>query len=307
MKPTPAGGADKAPAMSESWQAQIAEILRLQTELDDARCWPGDSKLEIIQQLSGTLNAARDQLRAVQSDSWEQEQVAEILRLQAELDEARRPWDAAGEKPRDGALENIRKLTETLKAKRGELRARCPEAEFLFQKRKKGEQKKAAKGREIIYEKKVLAARAFQKELGLVGIFAMHKPVNWSSFDMVCKVRNTLQRVFKEKHPDFKLKHGQLKVGHGGTLDPLATGVMVIFVGRRATRLMDDYAAGSKVYEAVFRLGFETTSGDLEGESIGGSKEWAHVTEDMVRKASHELIGTVLQVPPTYSVCPWGH
>jgi tRNA pseudouridine55 synthase len=83
--------------------------------------------------------------------------------------------------------------------------------------------------------------------MGLEGIFAIHKPSNWTSFDMVHKVRNTLQRVFHEKHPKIKLKHGQIKVGHGGTLDPLATGVMVIGVGRRATRVMDVFTAGTKV------------------------------------------------------------
>jgi len=152
----------------------------------------------------------------------------------------------------------------------------------------------------VIREQKVLAARAFQIEMGLEGIFAIYKPTNWSSFDMVLKARNTLQRVFQEKHPKIKLKFGQLKVGHGGTLDPLAMGVMVVGVGR-ATKLMDAYTAGSKEYETILQLGYETTTGDTEGEQVGQVHGWKHVTEEMISNACNDLTGDIMQVPPIYS------
>jgi hypothetical protein len=155
-------------------------------------------------------------------------------------------------------------------------------------------------GKEAAKEQKVLAARALQRELGLEGIFAVNKPSNWSSFDMVLKARNTLQRVFRAADPEMPLKYGQIKIGHGGTLDPLATGVLVVGVGR-GTKLIDHFIAGKKVYEGVVRLGFETTTGDLEGEQLGEEQEWRHVTEDMIHAACASFIGDIMQVATSVS------
>ena len=151
----------------------------------------------------------------------------------------------------------------------------------------------------VVREQRVLAARALQLEMGLEGIFAIYKPANWSSFDVVSKVRNTLQRVFQAAHPTVRLKYGQIKVGHGGTLDPLATGVLVVAVGR-ATKLIEAYTAGSKMYETVVQLGFETTTGDTAGDRLE-PKEWGHVTEQMVLDACDGLTGDIMQVPPIFS------
>src|ERR671928_469283 len=81
------------------------------------------------------------------------------------------------------------------------------------------------------------------------GILIIDKPAGWTSHDVVARVR----RVLKEK-----------RVGHTGTLDPFATGVLVLLVGR-ATRLAQFLAAAEKEYEATIRLGYSTTTGDLTG------------------------------------------
>jgi tRNA pseudouridine55 synthase len=129
-------------------------------------------------------------------------------------------------------------------------------------------------GKEAAKEQKVLAARALQRELGLEGIFAVNKLSNWSSFDMVLKARNTLQRVFRAADPEMHLKYGKIKIGHGGTLDTLATGVLVVGVGC-GTKLIDHFIAGKKVYEGVVRLGFQTTTGDLRESSLVTSRSGA--------------------------------
>lgn len=115
----------------------------------------------------------------------------------------------------------------------------------------------------------------------------LNKPAAWTSHDCVARVRRLL-----------KLK----RVGHAGTLDPAATGVLPIAVGR-ATRLLQ-YLPGDKAYRATIRLGWTTTTDDLEGEVLQyGAVE---VSLDAVQQALHHFQGQIQQVPPRYSAVQVG-
>jgi len=135
---------------------------------------------------------------------------------------------------------------------------------------------------------------------GLDGIIAVHKPTNWTSFDVVAKVRSTLNRHVRDLNPDCTPKQCRVKVGHGGTLDPAATGVLVIGIGK-GTKAMDLYTKGSKEYRAVGTFGFETDTGDAEGVQAGDSMEYGHVTKEKLEEALKKFVGDIQQVPPQYS------
>lgn len=123
-------------------------------------------------------------------------------------------------------------------------------------------------------------------------IFAIDKPLGWTSFDAVKRVRGALTRRMRVK---------KIKVGHAGTLDPLATGVMIICTGK-ATRLIDRLQAGVKVYEATIALGATTPSFDLETE-IDAVYPTEHITEQLVLDTLRQFTGTIEQVPPAFSAC----
>lgn len=117
------------------------------------------------------------------------------------------------------------------------------------------------------------------------GIFLVDKPVGPSSFRMVQLVRRALS-----------IK----KVGHAGTLDPFASGLLIICVGRPATRLISQFMDGNKRYEAVLRLGVETTTQDLEGEVVA-QHEVGAFTREALEQCLAGFMGEQLQVPPQYS------
>lgn len=121
-------------------------------------------------------------------------------------------------------------------------------------------------------------------------IIGIDKPLGWTSFDAVKRIRGAIQR---------RLNVRKFKVGHAGTLDPLATGVLIICTGR-ATRLIEQLQNGTKEYLATIRLGATTPSFDLETE-IEATYPWEHVTEDMVREVLPRFTGQIMQVPPVYS------
>lgn len=118
----------------------------------------------------------------------------------------------------------------------------------------------------------------------------MDKPLHWTSFDVVKRIRGVLTR-----------RHGikRFKVGHAGTLDPLATGVMLICTGR-ATKLIDSLQAGEKEYVATFRFGATTPSFDLETE-VDATYPVEHITRDAVADALTRFTGPQMQVPPVFS------
>ncbi len=123
-------------------------------------------------------------------------------------------------------------------------------------------------------------------------ILSFDKPLEWTSFGLVNKVRYLLCRHIGEK---------KLKVGHAGTLDPLATGVLIICTGK-ATKQIDTLQAKTKEYIATLQLGATTPSFDLETE-VDAIYPTAHITEEKVKEALTRFIGRIEQVPPSYSAC----
>lgn len=117
----------------------------------------------------------------------------------------------------------------------------------------------------------------------IAGFLNLYKPTGLTSHDCVAKIRRLLQ---------------QKKVGHGGTLDPLASGVLPIALGR-ATRLLQ-FLPQDKAYRAVIRFGVTTTTDDLEGE-VTYSGDASSLTEEIAIAAIKHFIGTIEQVPPRYS------
>lgn len=123
-------------------------------------------------------------------------------------------------------------------------------------------------------------------------VLCIDKPLGWTSFDAVKRLRGALSR---------RLGLKKIKVGHAGTLDPLATGVMIICTGR-ATKRIDELQAGVKEYIATIALGATTPSFDLETE-IDATYPTAHITEELVREVLGRFIGSIEQIPPAYSAC----
>lgn len=126
-------------------------------------------------------------------------------------------------------------------------------------------------------------------------VLAFDKPYGWTSFGLVAKVRWLLSR---------RMEGRRIKVGHAGTLDPLATGVMVICTGK-ATRRIETLQAGTKEYLATLRLGATTPSFDLE-HPIDAEYPTAHITEAMVRDVLRRFEGEIMQTPPSFSACKVG-
>jgi len=116
------------------------------------------------------------------------------------------------------------------------------------------------------------------------------KPLNWTSFNLVSKLRWKLQKTLNIK---------KLKVGHAGTLDPLATGVMIICTGK-STKLIESFQYQTKEYIATLELGATTPSFDLE-LPIDGTYPTQHITREMVDKVIPQFLGEIQQVPPAYS------
>ena len=123
-------------------------------------------------------------------------------------------------------------------------------------------------------------------------IIYIDKPLHWTSFDAVKRIRGTLTRRLKVK---------KLKVGHAGTLDPLATGVMIICTGK-ATKRIDELQAGVKEYIATIALGATTPSFDLETE-IDATYPTDHITKELVEETLTRFTGEIEQVPPAFSAC----
>ncbi len=116
------------------------------------------------------------------------------------------------------------------------------------------------------------------------GILLVNKTKGKTSFSLV----SMLRKIYNIK-----------KIGHAGTLDPFATGVMVLLVGKTYTRLSDQFLCADKEYEAVLKLGVETDTYDLEGETTRTSDHIPSLND--IKEAIAPLQGTILQIPPMYS------
>lgn len=123
-------------------------------------------------------------------------------------------------------------------------------------------------------------------------IICVNKPYGWTSFGVVNKVRYFVCRKQGVK---------KLKVGHAGTLDPLATGVMILCTGR-ATKRIEEFQAHTKEYVATLRLGATTPSFDLEKE-IDATYPTDHITRELVEETLKQFVGSIEQVPPAFSAC----
>jgi len=121
-------------------------------------------------------------------------------------------------------------------------------------------------------------------------ILAFNKPYRWTSFNLVAKVRGELSHRLGVK---------KLKVGHAGTLDPLATGVLLICTGK-ATKQIEQLQAGTKEYIASIKLGATTPSFDMETPE-DAQYPTEHITLELVEKTVTNFIGEIHQIPPTYS------
>ena len=121
-------------------------------------------------------------------------------------------------------------------------------------------------------------------------ILYIDKPLGWTSFDAVKRTRGAITRRLGVK---------KIKVGHAGTLDPLATGVMIVTTGR-ATKRIEELQAGEKEYIATLEIGATTPSFDLETD-IDATYPTDHITEGLLRQILTRFTGRIEQVPPAYS------
>jgi tRNA pseudouridine55 synthase len=121
-------------------------------------------------------------------------------------------------------------------------------------------------------------------------VLLIDKPLQWTSFQAVNKLRWEIRQAFNIK---------KIKVGHAGTLDPLATGLLVICTGKM-TKQIDTFQGQIKEYTGTIVLGSTTPSFDLETE-INETFPTNHITEALVKKATTQFIGNIEQIPPIFS------
>lgn len=127
------------------------------------------------------------------------------------------------------------------------------------------------------------------------GILLVDKPAGWTSFDAVNYVRKIVAQA-EDKKPK------QVKVGHTGTLDPFATGLLVLLVGKEYTKRAAELSKLDKTYEATLRLGETSSTGDPEGEIVPVSPvKSTRPTEKALLEALERFKGRIKQVPPAYS------
>lgn len=121
-------------------------------------------------------------------------------------------------------------------------------------------------------------------------IIGIDKPYGWTSFDAVKRIRGVISR---------RLGRRKFKVGHAGTLDPLATGVLIVCTGK-ATKRIEELQSGAKEYIAHVRFGATTPSFDLETE-IDATYPADHITSEAIRDILPQFTGQIMQVPPAFS------
>lgn len=121
-------------------------------------------------------------------------------------------------------------------------------------------------------------------------ILLIDKPLHWTSFQVVNKLRWEIKRAFKLK---------KIKVGHAGTLDPLATGLLVICTGKM-TKQIDTFQAQTKEYTGTIVLGSTTPSYDLETD-INETFPTEHITPELIKETTKQFVGNIQQYPPIFS------
>jgi tRNA pseudouridine55 synthase len=121
-------------------------------------------------------------------------------------------------------------------------------------------------------------------------ILLVNKPYRWTSFDVIGSLRGLMKHLLGGK---------KIKVGHAGTLDPLATGLLIICTGK-ATKRIEEFKDFDKEYTGTFVLGATTPSYDMEKE-VNETFPSEHITPDMIREAAQSLSGDIMQIPPMFS------
>ena len=121
-------------------------------------------------------------------------------------------------------------------------------------------------------------------------VLLIDKPLHWTSFQVVNKLRWAIRQAFSIK---------KIKVGHSGTLDPLATGLLVICTGKM-TKQINTFQGQEKEYTGTFTLGGTTPSFDLETE-VDKTFSTEHITEDLINATTRQFIGKIEQFPPVFS------
>ncbi len=145
-------------------------------------------------------------------------------------------------------------------------------------------------------------------EIPSEGVLLVDKPAGMSSFGVVARVRRKLSEgaemvVIRGKDGQLRHKRKKIKVGHTGTLDPFATGLLLILTGKK-TKLANEYLKLDKEYIATIRLGATSTTGDPEGEitlRVAGEGETVRLTREEVEKAVREFVGEIEQKVPAFS------
>jgi tRNA pseudouridine55 synthase len=128
------------------------------------------------------------------------------------------------------------------------------------------------------------------KEFSEGSTIIVDKPLTWTSFDVVNKIRWNLKQALKVK---------KIKVGHAGTLDPLASGLLILCIGKH-TKLIDSIMVGEKTYTGTILLGKTTPSYDLESE-FNQEFETNHITDELLESVRLTFLGEIQQVPPIFS------
>ncbi|HEY4538997.1 MAG TPA: tRNA pseudouridine(55) synthase TruB [Faecalibacter sp.] len=121
-------------------------------------------------------------------------------------------------------------------------------------------------------------------------VFLIDKPLDWTSFDVVNKIRWNIRKAYNLK---------KIKVGHAGTLDPKATGLLLVCTGKM-TKSIDQLQAQEKTYTGTIKLGVTTPTYDLESEE-DQTFPTAHLTEELIHETTKQFIGEIQQFPPMHS------
>lgn len=129
-----------------------------------------------------------------------------------------------------------------------------------------------------------LKTEQWNEEFATGKVILIDKPLRWTSFDVVKKIRGQIKIS---------------KVGHAGTLDPLATGLLIVCTGK-FTKNINEYMAAEKEYTGSFTLGATTPTYDMESDPVFQSS-LEHITDEMIHEATKKFLGEIMQVPPIYS------
>jgi tRNA pseudouridine55 synthase len=121
-------------------------------------------------------------------------------------------------------------------------------------------------------------------------ILLVNKPYRWTSFDVIGSLRGLMKHLLGGK---------KIKVGHAGTLDPLATGLLIVCTGK-ATKRIEEFKDFDKEYTGTFVLGATTPSYDMEKE-VNETFPTEHITDEMIQEAARSLSGDIMQIPPMFS------